>query len=335
MKSNTLFFLVSMFVLGGFSVYSGEIQSGATKVNQAYTGSSAGTIWMDNFDSYTVGTFPSSGGWSLIYSGAGSQYQYVDNTHSVSGSQSLHLVGSSCWSANAYHALSLPSFATLNAHVYVDSIVSCGCTNTLGYVAFENPNVGSWGTAYGSVGFNCDGNMYAAQSAKPTVEPSNDVLLMHYEAGLWYQIKLDVNLISRTFDVYVNGEAKAIGLKILETGTPTGVEIAAGHGGNPTVWFDNVVVSNTLTISGMVWTENGTGITGVVLSGLPGNPATTATGAYIAMVAPGWSGTVTPQKAGYTFTPPTRIYTNVTTSQVNQFYIGAETPDNSYLLWTK
>ena len=37
-------------------------------------------IFEDNFDSYTVGTFPSSGGWILRYTGLGSAYQIVDNS---------------------------------------------------------------------------------------------------------------------------------------------------------------------------------------------------------------------------------------------------------------
>lgn len=75
----------------------------------------------------------------------------------------------------------------------------------------------------------------------------------------------------------------------------------------------------TNAISGTVRTAAGAGISGVVLNGLPGNPATDATGAYTVTVDYGWSGTVTPAKSGYTFSPPSTSYTNITTSQTGNF----------------
>jgi hypothetical protein len=43
-------------------------------------------------------------------------------------------------------------------------------------------------------------------------------------------------------------------------------------------------------------------------------------GGYFIRVPYNWSGTVTPSKAGYTFTPPNREYVNVTADQLNQDY---------------
>jgi hypothetical protein len=58
------------------------------------------------------------------------------------------------------------------------------------------------------------------------------------------------------------------------------------------------------------------------MNGLPGNPSTNTNGYYSAEVDDGWSGTVTPQKSGYTFDAANRIYTNVTSDQTNQNYTG-------------
>jgi hypothetical protein len=202
---------------------------------------SAQTIWSDNFDNYAVGEFPSSGGWSLIYSGAGVSYQYVDNIHSVSGTQSLHLVGSSCWGAQAYNQVAVPSQVTFEAMVFIDQIVNCGCTPTLADAELFNPNQNTWGTGYGTVKFNCDGNLYASQSY---YDGSQDVMLMPYSAGAWYHIRSDVDLDARLFDVYINDTLVASTLHIIDTGLPTGVQLTAGHGDNPTVWFDDVKVSD-------------------------------------------------------------------------------------------
>ena len=56
------------------------------------------------------------------------------------------------------------------------------------------------------------------------------------------------------------------------------------------------------------------------MSGLPGNPATNASGIYTGTVAYNWSGTVTPTLAGYTFSPANRAYTNVTANLTYQDY---------------
>jgi photosystem II stability/assembly factor-like uncharacterized protein len=78
----------------------------------------------------------------------------------------------------------------------------------------------------------------------------------------------------------------------------------------------------TFTISGYVRTSGGTGISGVVMSGLPNSPTTDSSGYYSDTVSYGWSGTVTPSKAGYTFSPPSKSYSNVTSSQTGQDYTG-------------
>lgn len=65
-----------------------------------------------------------------------------------------------------------------------------------------------------------------------------------------------------------------------------------------------------------------TGMDGVVMNGLPGNPVTGKDGTYKATVDYGWSGTITPIKEGYTFEPANRIYDPVTGHQMNQNYTG-------------
>ncbi len=68
-----------------------------------------------------------------------------------------------------------------------------------------------------------------------------------------------------------------------------------------TGWFTGTLLQ--YTVSGNVKDASGTGIQGVAMNGLPGNPVTDVAGNYSVSVSHGWSGTVTPQKAGYTFSP--------------------------------
>jgi uncharacterized repeat protein (TIGR02543 family) len=76
----------------------------------------------------------------------------------------------------------------------------------------------------------------------------------------------------------------------------------------------------TFTISGTVSVGGGSGVSGVAMNGLPGNPATNSIGSYSANVDYGWSGTVTPAKSGHTFSPSSRSYFNVNSNQANQDY---------------
>jgi hypothetical protein len=70
----------------------------------------------------------------------------------------------------------------------------------------------------------------------------------------------------------------------------------------------------TYTISG------GTGLSGVLMRGLTGPPVTDERGNYTATVMYGWSGTVSPKKAGFRFDPAERQYAKVIHNQTNQNY---------------
>jgi len=87
--------------------------------------------------------------------------------------------------------------------------------------------------------------------------------------------------------------------------------------------------SNTATIFlnfpwvlGSVKTAEGQGIEGVTLafSGGQGSVTTDAAGNYLNQVISGWSGTATPQKTGYSFSPSSRNYTNVSSDRTSEDY---------------
>ncbi len=86
---------------------------------------------------------------------------------------------------------------------------------------------------------------------------------------------------------------------------------------------DYTAALQTVTIAGKV-TSGGSGLTGVtiILSNSGGTTATNANGNYTGIVSYGWTGTATPSKPGYTFTPGNRSYSNVTVNQTNQDFLG-------------
>ena len=87
-----------------------------------------------------------------------------------------------------------------------------------------------------------------------------------------------------------------------------------------------LVAVNTRTISGYVKTGSGSPISSVVMNGLPNTPSTDINGFYSDTVNNAWSGTVTPNKTGYSFTPPSKPYSSVTSNKYNQDYTGTILP---------
>ncbi len=81
-----------------------------------------------------------------------------------------------------------------------------------------------------------------------------------------------------------------------------------------------------LTIWGLVETPDGDGIPDVVMDGLPGDPLTESDGYYQVWVSEGWSGTVTPTKAGHAFEPVNRSYSSVSADHGWQDYVGTPPP---------
>ncbi|MGD0613111.1 MAG: hypothetical protein ABSB41_16555, partial [Anaerolineales bacterium] len=80
---------------------------------------------------------------------------------------------------------------------------------------------------------------------------------------------------------------------------------------------DYTATAITYTISGDA------GVAGATLSYTDGTPKTAtadSSGNYSFAVSYGWSGTVTPSKTGYTFSPVNRSYTNVLADQTGQDY---------------
>ena len=90
--------------------------------------------------------------------------------------------------------------------------------------------------------------------------------------------------------------------------------------------YNGSEIPPTYTISGIITTSGGTGVSGVTLNGLTGNPVTGADGSYSSVVDEGWGGTVAPTKTGYDFDPVSRTYANVTADMPNQNYTATPLP---------
>jgi hypothetical protein len=84
--------------------------------------------------------------------------------------------------------------------------------------------------------------------------------------------------------------------------------------------------TSTYIINGYVKDINNNGIAGVIITNENGEILTSASswGYYTFTVSSGWSGTVTPEKSGYSFTPVSSDYQNVTAQKYQNYTAVAE-----------
>jgi hypothetical protein len=87
--------------------------------------------------------------------------------------------------------------------------------------------------------------------------------------------------------------------------------------------YDSIIIDQTnqnFTARALTYTVSGTaGMSGVEMKGLPGNPLTDENGYFSATVNHGFTGTVTPTKAGWKFDPATLMLAKVNSDRTQNF----------------
>lgn len=75
--------------------------------------------------------------------------------------------------------------------------------------------------------------------------PGQNFKLAPYVVTKWYTVAIDADLTAETTDIWIDGVLRAQNLSFSAPGTPTGLELGAGHGSAPVAWFDNILVSSS------------------------------------------------------------------------------------------
>lgn len=84
--------------------------------------------------------------------------------------------------------------------------------------------------------------------------------------------------------------------------------------------WEPVPGGEAVEISGHVRDEQGQPLAGVIMRGAPGAPATDQAGFYRVTVKARAAGKISPYKLGHVFSPPLRVYSNLTAGQSDQSY---------------
>ncbi|MCR6692027.1 MAG: PKD domain-containing protein [archaeon YNP-LCB-003-016] len=188
-------------------------------------------IFRDNFEAYAVGTFPSAGGWEIVWDGMGKSYQVISTSYSYSPTKSLQLWGTTGWSAVVQRKFTTDSpIIGYELSILIDER-SSGYQD---HPAFFCKEAATWGAYYGAVLFDhSDGKIKA----------ENGVVLGSWSPRTWYKIKVVLDRQSNKYSVWINGELKGqnIPTSRSDTNRINAISLVSGWPGKK-VYYDDVRV---------------------------------------------------------------------------------------------
>jgi hypothetical protein len=189
-------------------------------------------IFTDDFESYAVGSFPSSGGWQIVFNGMGTQYQVVTDAYYHSATKSLQLIGQDHWSSVTQKDFS----STSNIIGYEGYIMSTTLPNT-GGIGFFNAPITTWGRIYAGVGIG-DNNLVSWRGQSGQV-----YVLQPCLPYTWYKIRVVLDKNTRLYNVWINDVL--VGQNLVEPNDPheiLSLEVSTGWYTGAPVYFDDITV---------------------------------------------------------------------------------------------
>jgi hypothetical protein len=222
-------------------------------------------MFEDDFESYEVGTFPTSGGWEMWYSGNGSEYQVIVNNVSSSPTKSLQLLGMQGWAAYAAKPIETDSpLIGFNASVRVDKLGNG--TRDIARLGFATIVPPFHATSYAPILFKDNG----------TIQVMEEPVLQSYVAGRWYKVTVIMDRNAETYSLWVDDVLLGENFPVMTnngemTTEETSWKIEAfGISQNyytSTVYFDEVVVFSAFEADPKLELEPTSGIAATTLVG--------------------------------------------------------------------
>lgn len=194
----------------------------------------------DGFENIVVGDYPDENGWQVMFSGASA---YVSDTVRHSGSRSFRLHGRSGWARHDYVYLDeVPDYVSYEASVYV---ARGGREEAL--VGFLDA-YGCQGPAWNK--FRLDGLAGTVTFSGASGTPA--VTLGSYTAGSWRTVRADLDFVSNTADLWLDGGlvAQDVAIEPREfdahyghvTSNRWGLIAGYGPGTDAVAYFDDIYI---------------------------------------------------------------------------------------------
>ena len=188
-------------------------------------------IFSDDFASYQLGSFPSSGGWRLVYPGAGNQSQTIVNT-GENTTNSLQLLGQQSNSALVKKDL-VTDANTFGFEFLMKTDVFGGGTLNVAEAGFYNEALNRF---YPKIMFTSNRTVMIEGESRP---------LASYQPLTWYDVKLIIDKVSGSYNVSIGTPDATVTTKNLPfTDNPSDIKsfaLASGWAGSK-VYFDNTRV---------------------------------------------------------------------------------------------
>ena len=196
-------------------------------------------IFSDDFESYPIGSFPSQGGWEIVWDGAGREYQKVVIAREVLGfdeghGRVLYLLGRTGWSS-----VVKKRFNTNSRYIgyEFDILILDRGGGYEDHPGFFCAECKTWGVYWATVKFNHrDGKIYA----------KDGTVLGSWTPGRWYHVKVILDRENDRYDVYIDGRLRGRDLPAKKSDEPSSwrinsLALVSGWPGKP-VLYDNVKV---------------------------------------------------------------------------------------------
>ncbi len=212
-------------------------------------------LFSDNFESYAVGTFPSGGGWELVWDGMGTQYQVVTGGVSHSPTRSFQLLGQVSWSANVQRKFSSSS-SLIGYEAWVRCEGNVASADNVASICMWNLEGQAWGKRFAGVYFASDGYIYT----EPIHLGPVNVKLMPYDANRWYKVRMVIDRTAGEYNVWIDDTLMAQNIAIQDANQIEALMLAEGWAGFR-AYFDDVKVfeltNSKATLNVTVFDESG------------------------------------------------------------------------------
>jgi hypothetical protein len=225
----------SAFIFGGSLAASVKIFDEIVRFSPAETPNET-AIFTDDFESYGAGSFPSSGGWELVWNGMGTEYQVVTDAVSHSPTRSFQLLGQVGWSANVQRRFTSSS-SVIGYEAYVRCEGNVASADNVASICMWNLEGQAWGKRFAGVYFASDGYVYT----EPIHSEPVYFKLMPYDPNTWYKVRVVIDRTAGEYNVWIDDALLAQNIAIQDTNQIEALMLAEGWAGFR-VYFDDVKV---------------------------------------------------------------------------------------------